>query len=93
EFITGGYLLYGTDVPAVFIHPLNANYPPELLQEFERIDGAREGWHEALMRRNIGWTVQLAGRPLAAALDAHPCWSQAQSDQAGVVHVLLPECM
>jgi hypothetical protein len=92
DYLLGGYLLQATDVDAVNLHPLNANYPRSLLRDYLVLRDARAGWPELLLRYDARWTLQVPDAPLVRALDRHRCWRRVQADGRSVVHRLEPGC-
>lgn len=82
DFLSGGYVLYVVPVERVFIHPLNAAYPPALFALYSQLQDGDVEWAELARRHNFGWALADSAR-VRMTIAADPCWRSLASDSAG----------
>jgi hypothetical protein len=86
-FTAGGYLELRGDPVQVLLDTHALPFGPDVWRDYETIDAARRGWHEALDRRAFGAVVAAGDGPLATALATTPGWYAAAHTNGYVLFV------
>jgi len=91
-WLPGGYLLYDREVRRVFIHPLNANYPPALAADYLTLADLEPGWRDRFSAYRFEWALAERNRPLFGQLIADDCWQLHAEEPSAGLFLLASHC-